>query len=46
LVIFCALAPTGNELTALLDRFPAAADVISGKVKELSGLSSKVEVDL
>ena len=44
LVIFTTLHPTGGELTSLLDRYPASADVLAGKVKELSGLSSKVEV--
>lgn len=46
LLIFTALSPAGKELNDLLDRHPAAADVIAGKVKEISGLTSKVEVDL
>jgi hypothetical protein len=46
LAIFCTLVPAGNDFVALLDRYPAAADIIAGQIKELSGLSNKVERDL
>jgi hypothetical protein len=48
LVIFCTLEPDPKtpEFASLLDRYPAAADVISSKIKEISGLSLKVELDL
>jgi hypothetical protein len=46
LLSFCALSPHGSELTDLLNKFPAVADVVASKVKEISGLSARVEVDL
>jgi hypothetical protein len=44
LLIDTALCPTGHDLILALDKIPAAADVIAGKIKTLSGLVQDAQV--